>query len=177
MWSKLHTFARLACVRHAASVQSEPESNSPVNNFNLQADLNLRSTLAESQFQSTHSSLVKEPNRDLSRRASCPVRAFSLSGFVGAKLCFLLQVASEVNLFFSFPAKSFLSPAERKKVNRYNLLQRTRRLFLSGERSYPPLSKLRQLFFRHFLHIDSMQWKLYENIIENLLPTPPRRHP
>ena len=148
MWSKLHKFARLACVRHAASVQSEPESNSPVNNLTFKLTY-LRSTLAESQFNPLTLHLSKNrigiaPAGHLARFALFPFRDSLARSSV-----FCSKSLRKSTLFF-ISRKSFLSPAERKKVNRYNLLQRTRRLFLSGERSYPPLSRLRQLFFYNY---------------------------
>ena len=95
---------RLACVRHAASVQSEPESNSPVNYF-LTARIDLsRSTLAESLFRlSSHSSLVKEPIR--SHTATLPA-------------AFLQRSATRVILLASSPAGSqlFFSGFPRKKA-------------------------------------------------------------
>ena len=52
---------RLACVRHAASVQSEPESNSPVEKYLIQRTEVLKSN--SKLYFPTRSSLVKEPCR------------------------------------------------------------------------------------------------------------------
>ena len=54
---------RLACVRHAASVQSEPESNSPVEKYLIQRTEVLKSN--SKLYFPTRSSLVKEPCRSL----------------------------------------------------------------------------------------------------------------
>ena len=61
--SRRNFHVRLACVRHAASVQSEPESNSPVEKYLIQRTEVLKSN--SKLYSPTRSSLVKEPCRSL----------------------------------------------------------------------------------------------------------------
>ena len=67
---------RLACVKHAASVQSEPESNSPVQICSK----DLRWTeIRISKFLPVRYSLVNEPHRITRRKAVVYAASFSLS--------------------------------------------------------------------------------------------------
>ena len=67
---------RLACVKHAASVQSEPESNSPVQICSK----DLRWTeIRISKFLPVRYSLVNEPHRSTRREAVVYAASFSLS--------------------------------------------------------------------------------------------------
>ena len=67
---------RLACVKHAASVQSEPESNSPVQICSK----DLRWTeIRISKFLPVRYSLVNEPHRVTRREAVVYAASFSLS--------------------------------------------------------------------------------------------------
>ena len=76
---------RLACVRHAASVQSEPESNSPVQIFcsRIKRQLEISKLLTKTiswlhQFFPTRYSLVKEPP-GAAAPAAHPARCGTLS--------------------------------------------------------------------------------------------------
>ena len=113
---------RLACVKHAASVQSEPESNSPVQICSK----DLRWTeIRISKFLPVRYSLVNEPHRFTRREAAIYAASFSLStsffhfresffrGPVGATrwregdLCLIFKPASRTFLpsgKISFPA-------------------------------------------------------------------------
>ena len=76
---------RLACVKHAASVQSEPESNSPVQICSK----DLRWTeIRISKFLPVRYSLVNEPHRFTRREAVVYAASFSLSTsfFIFAKV-------------------------------------------------------------------------------------------
>ena len=78
---------RLACVKHAASVQSEPESNSPVQICSK----DLRWTeIRISKFLPVRYSLVNEPHRFTRREAVVYAASFSLSTsfFIFAKVFF-----------------------------------------------------------------------------------------
>ena len=78
---------RLACVKHAASVQSEPESNSPVQICSK----DLRWTeIRISKFLPVRYSLVNEPHRLTRREAVVYAASFSLSTsfFIFAKVFF-----------------------------------------------------------------------------------------
>ena len=115
---------RLACVKHAASVQSEPESNSPVQICSK----DLRWTeIRISKFLPVRYSLVNEPHRSTRRKAVVYAASFSLStsffsfresffcGPVGATrwrerdLCLIFKPASRTffairkNFFFRRP--------------------------------------------------------------------------
>ena len=110
---------RLACVKHAASVQSEPESNSPVQICSK----DLRWTeIRISKFLPVRYSLVNEPHRFTRREAVVYAASFSLStsffisriffrGPVGATrwregdLCLIFKPASRTFL----PSGKFLS--------------------------------------------------------------------
>ena len=104
---------RLACVKHAASVQSEPESNSPVQICSK----DLRWTeIRISKFLPVRYSLVNEPHRFTRREAVVYAASFSLStsffhfresffrGPVGATrwregdLCLIFKPASRIFL-------------------------------------------------------------------------------
>ena len=98
---------RLACVKHAASVQSEPESNSPVQICSK----DLRWTeIRISKFLPVRYSLVNEPHRFTRREAVVYAASFSLSTsfFIFAKVFFAapsgqLVGARETYVSFSNP--------------------------------------------------------------------------
>ena len=140
---------RLACVKHAASVQSEPESNSPVQICSK----DLRWTeIRISKFLPVRYSLVNEPHRFTRREAVVYAASFSLStsffifakvffrGPVGATrwregdLCLIFKPASRT--FFCHP-ENFLFPSSfRTWPARWR------------ERLYAPFRPHRQAFFR-----------------------------
>ena len=66
---------RLACVKHAASVQSEPESNSPVQNCQIPAEQKSEFSTISKRFPTTRYSLFNE-------RPGVSPRADSLSAKV-----------------------------------------------------------------------------------------------
>ena len=139
---------RLACVKHAASVQSEPESNSPVQICSK----DLRWTeIRISKFLPVRYSLVNEPHRFTRREAVFYAASFSLStsffhfhesffrGPVGATrwregdLCLIFKPASRT---FCHPG-NFLFPSPfRTWPARWR------------ERLYAPFRPHRQAFFR-----------------------------
>ena len=89
---------RLACVKHAASVQSEPESNSPVQICSK----DLRWTeIRISKFLPVRYSLVNEPHRFTRREAVIYAASFSLS-----------------TSFFSFSRKFFSRPRRGNSLAR-----------------------------------------------------------
>ena len=89
---------RLACVKHAASVQSEPESNSPVQICSK----DLRWTeIRISKFLPVRYSLVNEPRRSTRREAVVYAAPFSLS-----------------TSFFSFSRKFFSRPRRGNSLTR-----------------------------------------------------------
>ena len=99
---------RLACVKHAASVQSEPESNSPVQICSK----DLRWTeIRISKFLPVRYSLVNEPRRSTRREAVVYAASFSLSTsffFISRKFFFAapprqLVGAKETYVSFSNP--------------------------------------------------------------------------
>ena len=69
---------RLACVRHAASVQSEPESNSPVEKYLIQRNSRFSNRTQSSIFP-TRYSLVKEPLPLISGEDALCIICFFLS--------------------------------------------------------------------------------------------------
>ena len=69
---------RLACVRHAASVQSEPESNSPVEKYLIQRNICFSNRTQSSIFP-TRYSLVKEPPPLISGEDALCIICFFLS--------------------------------------------------------------------------------------------------
>ena len=69
---------RLACVRHAASVQSEPESNSPVEKYLIQRNISFSNRTQSSNFP-TRYSLVKEPPPLISGEDALCIICFFLS--------------------------------------------------------------------------------------------------
>ena len=139
---------RLACVKHAASVQSEPESNSPVQICSK----DLRWTeIRISKFLPVRYSLVNEPHRFTRREAVVYAASFSLStsffhfresffrGPVGATRwregdsCLIFKPASRTFLpsgKISFPSPFRTWPARWR------------------ERLYAPFRPHRQAFFR-----------------------------
>ena len=106
---------RLACVKHAASVQSEPESNSPVQICSK----DLRWTeIRISKFLPVRYSLVNEPHRFTRREAIVYAASFSLSTsfFIFAKVFFAapsgqLVGARETYVSFSNPRQELFLPS------------------------------------------------------------------
>ena len=93
---------RLACVKHAASVQSEPESNSPVQICSK----DLRWTeIRISKFLPVRYSLVNEPHR-FTRHEAIRLRRFVFA----------------VNKFFSFSRKFFSRPRQGNSLARGRLM-------------------------------------------------------
>ena len=93
---------RLACVKHAASVQSEPESNSPVQICSK----DLRWTeIRISKFLPVRYSLVNEPHRFTRREAVVYAASLSLS-----------------TSFFSFSRKFFSRPRRGNSLARGRLM-------------------------------------------------------
>ena len=93
---------RLACVKHAASVQSEPESNSPVQICSK----DLRWTeIRISKFLPVRYSLVNEPHRFTRREAIFYAASLSLS-----------------TSFFSFSRKFFSRPRRGNSLARGRLM-------------------------------------------------------
>ena len=104
---------RLACVKHAASVQSEPESNSPVQICSK----DLRWTeIRISKFLPVRYSLVNEPHRFTRREAVVYAASFSLSTsfFIFAKVFFRGPVGAtrwregDLCLIFKPASRTFL---------------------------------------------------------------------
>ena len=106
---------RLACVKHAASVQSEPESNSPVQICSK----DLRWTeIRISKFLPVRYSLVNEPHRFTRREAVVYAASLSLSTsfFHFAKVFFAapsgqLVGARETYVSFSNPRQELFLPS------------------------------------------------------------------
>ena len=106
---------RLACVKHAASVQSEPESNSPVQICSK----DLRWTeIRISKFLPVRYSLVNEPHRFTRREAVIYAASFSLSTsfFYSRKFFFAapsgqLVGARETYVSFSNPRQELFLPS------------------------------------------------------------------
>ena len=107
---------RLACVKHAASVQSEPESNSPVQICSK----DLRWTeIRISKFLPVRYSLVNEPHRFTRREAVVYAASLSLSTsffFIFAKVFFAapsgqLVGARETYVSFSNPRQELFLPS------------------------------------------------------------------
>ena len=113
---------RLACVKHAASVQSEPESNSPVQICSK----DLRWTeIRISKFLPVRYSLVNEPHRFTRREAVVYAASFSLS-----------------TSFFFISRKFFSRPRRGNSLARGRLMShfqtRVKNFFLpSGKISFP----------------------------------------
>ena len=113
---------RLACVKHAASVQSEPESNSPVQICSK----DLRWTeIRISKFLPVRYSLVNEPHRFTRREAVVYAASFSLS-----------------TSFFSFSRKFFFAAPSGQLVGAretyVSFSNQRQELFLpSGKISFP----------------------------------------
>ena len=107
---------RLACVKHAASVQSEPESNSPVQICSK----DLRWTeIRISKFLPVRYSLVNEPHRFTRREAVVYAASFSLSTsfFISRKFFFAapsgqLVGAREIYVSFSNPRQELFDIRE-----------------------------------------------------------------
>ena len=106
---------RLACVKHAASVQSEPESNSPVQICSK----DLRWTeIRISKFLPVRYSLVNEPHRFTRRETVVYAASFSLSTsfFISRKFFFAapsgqLVGARETYVSFSNPRQELFLPS------------------------------------------------------------------
>ena len=112
---------RLACVKHAASVQSEPESNSPVQICSK----DLRWTeIRISKFLPVRYSLVNEPHRFTRREAAIYAASFSLS-----------------TSFFSFRESFFSRPRRGNSLARGRLMShfqtRVKNFFAIRENSFP----------------------------------------
>ena len=140
---------RLACVKHAASVQSEPESNSPVQICSK----DLRWTeIRISKFLPVRYSLVNEPHRFTRREAVVYAASFSLSTsffsfsrkfffaapsgqLVGARETYVPFSNSRQELF-CHPGKFLFPPPFRTWPARWR------------ERLYAPFRPHRQAFFR-----------------------------
>ena len=71
-----HFRVRLACVKHAASVQSEPESNSPVQ---ICTKISAWQKSESQSSISTRSSLVNEPEKEFLRHAAARHLVFNYS--------------------------------------------------------------------------------------------------
>ena len=139
---------RLACVKHAASVQSEPESNSPVQICSK----DLRWTeIRISKFLPVRYSLVNEPHRFTRREAVVYAASFSLSTsfFSFAKVFsrprrgnslargrLMSHFQTRVKNFFCHPGKFLFPPPFRTWPARWR------------ERLYAPFRPHRQAFFR-----------------------------
>ena len=112
---------RLACVKHAASVQSEPESNSPVQICSK----DLRWTeIRISKFLPVRYSLVNEPHRLTRREAVVYAASFSLS-----------------TSFFSFRESFFSRPRRGNSLARGRLMShfqtRVKNFFAIRENFFP----------------------------------------
>ena len=140
---------RLACVKHAASVQSEPESNSPVQICSK----DLRWTeIRISKFLPVRYSLVNEPHRFTRREAVVYAASFSLStsffhfresffsrprrGNSLARGRLMSHFQTRVKNFFCHPGKFLFPPPFRTWPARWR------------ERLYAPFQPHRQAFFR-----------------------------
>ena len=139
---------RLACVKHAASVQSEPESNSPVQICSK----DLRWTeIRISKFLPVRYSLVNEPHRFTRREAVVYAASFSLSTsfFISRKFFsrprrgnslargrLMSHFQTRVKNFFCHPGKFLFPPPFRTWPARWR------------ERLYAPFRPHRQAFFR-----------------------------
>ena len=140
---------RLACVKHAASVQSEPESNSPVQICSK----DLRWTeIRISKFLPVRYSLVNEPHRFTRREAVVYAASFSLStsffhfresffsrprrGNSLARGRLMSHFQTRVKNFFCHPGKFLFPPPFRTWPARWR------------ERLYAPFRPHRQAFFR-----------------------------
>ena len=139
---------RLACVKHAASVQSEPESNSPVQICSK----DLRWTeIRISKFLPVRYSLVNEPHRFTRREAVVYAASFSLSTsfFHFAKVFFAapsgqLVGARETYVSFSNPRQElFCHPGKFLFPSPFRTWPARWR-----ERLYAPFRSHRQAFFR-----------------------------
>ena len=109
---------RLACVKHAASVQSEPESNSPVQICSK----DLRWTeIRISKFLPVRYSLVNEPHRFTRREAVVYAASFSLS-----------------TSFFSFSRKFFRGPVGATRWREGDLCL----IFKPASRTFLPSGKI-----------------------------------
>ena len=139
---------RLACVKHAASVQSEPESNSPVQICSK----DLRWTeIRISKFLPVRYSLVNEPHRFTRREAVVYAASFSLSTsfFIFAKVFFRGPVGAtrwregDLCLIFKPASRTFLPSGNISfPVALSDVPARWR------ERLYAPFRPHRQAFFR-----------------------------
>ena len=112
---------RLACVKHAASVQSEPESNSPVQICSK----DLRWTeIRISKFLPVRYSLVNEPHRSTRREVVVYAASFSLS-----------------TSFFSFRESFFSRPRRGNSLARGRLMShfqtRVKNFFAIRENFFP----------------------------------------
>ena len=139
---------RLACVKHAASVQSEPESNSPVQICSK----DLRWTeIRISKFLPVRYSLVNEPHRFTRREAVVYAASFSLSTsfFIFAKVFFRGPVGAtrwregDLCLIFKPASRTFLPSGKISFPSPFRTWPARWR-----ERLYAPFQLHRQAFFR-----------------------------
>ena len=139
---------RLACVKHAASVQSEPESNSPVQICSK----DLRWTeIRISKFLPVRYSLVNEPHRFTRREAVVYAASFSLSTsfFYFAKVFFRGPVGAtrwregDLCLIFKPASRTFLPSGKISFPSSFRAWPARWR-----ERLYAPFRPHRQAFFR-----------------------------
>ena len=146
--SRRNFLVRLACVKHAASVQSEPESNSPVQICSK----DFRWTeIRISKFLPVRYSLVNEPRRFTRREAVVYATSFSLSTsfFHFAKVFFAappgqLIGAKETYVSFSNPRQElFCHPGKFPSPSPLRTWPVRWR-----ERLYAPFRPHRQAFFR-----------------------------
>ena len=84
---------RLACVRHAASVHSEPESNSPVT-YNLKSNLVAHKTLSSVLYAPTRYLFVKDPCHTGKRKSSLSTTPLTVKRFFQALSIFLRRAFS-----------------------------------------------------------------------------------
>ncbi len=112
---------RLACVRHAASVHSEPESNSPVM-YNCRATLLLFINLIKSEFYLLQLAIY------LSKILAFPARGKRLYRPSFSPSSFFLS-------FFNSPSRSALRKGRRRTSRCAPSLQRRKRLLCVRPRS------------------------------------------
>ena len=140
---------RLACVKHAASVQSEPESNSPVQICSKDLPW---TEIRISKFLPVRYSLVNEPHRVTRREAVVYAASFSLSTsffFISRKFFsrprrgnslargrLMSHFQTRVKNFFAIRGNSF----SRRPFGRGQ--------FVGAKTLYAPFRPHRQAFFR-----------------------------
>ena len=110
---------RLACVKHAASVQSEPESNSPVQNCQIPAAQKSEFSQISKRFPTTRYSLFNERP------------GFRPAPILSARRLVMLHSSQLVKCFLHFAEKSF---------------RRTVKQTSEGKQIRPDKARLRQIF-------------------------------